>query len=230
MRHIIFVLAILIPMGSLSQPTDKAVRSVNGMLVRVVGATADKDAAVIDDPDVGEVVEVVVDDNVLCNVVLYAKVVNRSEFYGDIEMVGTMPDVPGLDFAGGVMGVYMVPDSCRMGICAWNVMLRGDECRKVGSMPHFVASTLKEMWDLPSVRARLLVTDGLCGDKRDIPCTVLVGDSRAIPDKKVRFNHGWSGRSGDLGFRQRLKGQYLERVRPDRLDPDGKVIPRGVAR
>lgn len=199
-----------------AQPTDNAVRASNGMLVRVVGGQSDEDTTVIDDPDVGEVEEVVVDDNLLCNVVLYAKIINRSEFYGDIEMVGTMPDVPGLNFVGGVAGVRMMPNSCQMGICGWSVLLRGDACRTVGALPHYVASTLKEMWDLPSVRSRLLVTDGLCGDQHDVPCTVLVGDSRATPNKKIRFNHGWAGRSNDLNFRQRLKGQYLERGRPDR--------------
>jgi len=179
------------------------------------------------DPDVGDVVEVQkVDGHAVCNVVLYARIVNKSEFYGDAELVGTMPDVPGLNFDEGVLGAYLMPGTCDgAGICAWNVLLRGEECRKAGSMPHYVASTMKEMWDLPSVRARLLVTDGTCGGQ---PCAVHPGDPRAIPGRKVRFPHSWAGRWDDLNFRQLLNGKYLNRVRPDRLDATGQVIPRGV--
>lgn len=210
-----------------AQLADKAVKAQNGTYVRVVGASFRPDDAVTEGTEIGDVVEVqIVDGHAVCNVVLYAMIVNKSEFYGDSEMVGTMPNVPELNFDEGVSGVRLMPGTCDgAGICAWNVLLRGEECRKVGSLENYVASTMKEMWDLPSVRARLLVTDGDCDGK---PCTVPVGDVRVIPGRKVRFPHSWAGRWDDLNFRQMLNGKYLERVRPDRLDANGQVIPRGV--
>lgn len=243
MKSIFTVALCLLAGGVLAQPVneptpaqvaDKAVRAQNGMLVRVVGAEFDKSAAVTKDTDLGDVVEVqTIDGRTLCNVVIYATVVNKSEFYKDkdgklAELAGTMPNVPELDFTEGVRGCYMLPGTCEAGICAWNVLLRGEECRKVGGLQHYVASTVKEMWDLPSVRSRLLVTDGMCGDDNDIPCAVSVGDPRAIPGRKIRFPHAWAGRWNDLNFKQMQGGKYLERVRPDRLDADGKVILRGV--
>lgn len=235
MRFLICVFVVLQSMAVLAQPVevptpaqlaDKAVRADNGTLVRVVGASFRPDDVVTEGTEIGDVVEVQqVDGHVVCNVVLYARIVNKSEFYGNAELVGTMPDVPGLNFDEGVAGVYLMPGKCAAGICAWNVLLRGEECRKVGSMPHYVASTMKEMWDLPSVRERLLVTDGVCDGE---PCEVHPGDSRAIPGRKVRFPHSWAGRWDDLNFRQMIGGKYLERVSPDRLDSEGKVVPRGV--
>jgi len=239
----IFVMMIVFPLSAFAQPAaeqtsaqkaDKVVKSSNGMFVRVVGAAFDKDAAVTKDTGVGDVVEVQsVNGQVLCNVVIYATAINKSEFYKDkdgepVKMVGTMPNVPELDFAEGVRGCYMMPGSCKAGICAWNVLLRGAECRKVGSLPYYVASTIKEIWDMPSARARLLVTDGMCGEDNNIPCTVSLGDPRAIPNRKIRFNHSWAGRWSDLNFRQMRNGKYLERVRPDKLGVDGKAIMKGI--
>ena len=236
MRTLVFMLMVLVALGALAQPieeptpaqlADKAVRAQNGTYVRVVGASFNPNDAVTEGTEAGDVVEVQsVDGHAICNVVLYAKIINKSEFYGDVELVGTMPNVPELNFDEGVAGAYLMPGTCDgAGICAWNVLLRGEECRKVGSLQNYVASTLKEMWDLPSVRTRLLVTDGDCDGR---PCAVPVGDARAIPGRKVRFPHSWAGRWNDLNFRQMLDGRYLERVRPDRLDADGNVIPRGV--
>lgn len=241
-RTMLTLLALFLTTAAWAQPTavqtpaqkaDKAVRSPNGTLVRVVGALFDKDDAVTKDTDVGDVVVVQSVDNgrVLCNVVLYAKSIKKSKFYDDAEMRGTTADVPELknhfEKNGASRPVFM-PGTCDgENVCAWNVLLAGDACKLVGDSPHFVSSTLKEMWDLPSVRARLLVTDGICKDDegKDVGCTVSVGDPKATPGKKIRFNHSWAGRWQDLNFRQRQNGEYLERVRPDKLGAAGKMIP-----
>ena len=233
MKRLILAL-MLIPLQVHAQPAevptpaqkaDKAMRSSDGTLVRVVGAAFDRNAAVTKDTDVGDVVEVqTVNSQVLCNVVIYAAEIDKSEFYNDAELIGTLPNVAELDFADGVRGIHLMWGTCEAGICAWNLLLRGQECAKVGALPHYVASTMKEMWDLPSVRARLLVTDGMCAGES---CTVPAGDPRAIPGSAIRFPHRWSGRYGDLDFRIRHKSKYLERKHPGKLMEEIRSIGVG---
>jgi hypothetical protein len=172
---------------------DKAVKVVvsdSGKPVRVVGQY--DSAAVVMDGDLGKAVVIATPpENAYCNVVFAAT-----------EKDGK-PVVTGLgntDYLDGPP--HMVQPASGKCKAVWNVLLRGDACKKAAGAPELLGSTLRELENIkdPELKKCVLRQEGTCevtvkdGQKFNATCLVPLGDSRAKPGAPAVFPHAWSRR------------------------------------
>ena len=166
----------------------KVVRAASGKEIRIVGEY-NHEAAVA----AGALGQVVVVEtppaNAVCNAVFEADLKNGTADLGSLKD----------DFLDGPP-VLVVPaaNGCKP---IWNVLLRGEACRRAAAHSAFAASTLRELAALPDPRKKcFLKQEGTCeftardGQKVQASCLVPWGDARAKPGAPAVFPHEWAGR------------------------------------